>query len=100
MMRPAADGLRAALADCRIETPRLRVISNVNAEYHTAPAGIRDLLYRQLFSPVRWQACIERLLADGCTEFWEIGPNRHLTGMLRKINRKTPSVNIGTLAEL
>jgi [acyl-carrier-protein] S-malonyltransferase len=100
MMRPAANGLREALATCQFQAPRVRVISNVSAEYHTDPDAIRASLYQQLFSPVLWQKCVERLLADGCTEFWEIGPNRHLTGMLRKINRKAPTVNIGTLADL
>ncbi len=99
-MRPAADGLRPALAEAAFSRPRLRVISNVTAEYHSDPAAIRDLLYRQVFSPVRWQACLERLIADGCEAFWEIGPNRHLTGMLRKVNRKLPTVNLSTAADL
>jgi len=76
------------------------VIANVDAEYHGAPAAIRDALYRQVVSPVRWQACVERLIADGCAEFWEIGPNRHLAGMMRKINRAAKTLNVGTLADL
>ncbi len=99
-MQPAAEGLREVLADCEFRTPRVRVVSNVTAEYHDGPDTIRELLYRQVVSPVRWQACIERLIADGCAEFWEIGPNRHLAGMLRKIDRRVKVVNVGTLADL
>lgn len=95
-MRPAAEGLRPALEQCRITAPQARVIANVDAQYHRDAAGIRDSLYRQVFNPVRWQACIERLAADGCTTFWEIGPNRHLTGMMRKINREAKAINIST----
>lgn len=99
-MQPAAEGLRQALAACEIRTPTTRVISNVTAEYHAAPDSIRELLYHQVISPVRWQACVERLIADGCQEFFEIGPNRHLTGMMRKIDRKQKTTNISTLGDV
>ena len=100
LMRSAAEGLRPELEACEFHTPRVRVIANVDAEYHRDPAGIRTALYQQVCSPVRWQACVERLIADGAAAFWEIGPNRHLTGMMRKINRRMPTTNIGTLEDL
>jgi [acyl-carrier-protein] S-malonyltransferase len=96
-MQPAADGLRDVLAATEIRPPEKRVVANVDAEYHTGPDAIRESLYRQVVNPVRWQACVERLIADGCGEFWEIGPNRHLTGMLRRINRRMPAVNLSTV---
>jgi [acyl-carrier-protein] S-malonyltransferase len=99
-MVPAAEELRPILEACPFQTPRCRVVANVTCDYHAGPAGIRDLLYQQVFSPVRWQGCVERLIADGCDEFYEIGPNRHLTGMMRKIARKMPATSIGTLADL
>ncbi len=100
LLRPAAEGLRSALASCEFTRPRTPVIANVNAEYHTDPAAIRDWLYQQVVSPVRWQACVERLIAEGCGEFWEIGPNRHLSGMMRKINRAVKAVNISGAGDL
>jgi [acyl-carrier-protein] S-malonyltransferase len=100
LMRSAAEGLRSALAACAFATPNARVIANVDAEYHRDPHAIRDSLYRQVTNPVRWQACIERLIADGCTEFWEVGPNRHLTGMMRKINRTVKTTSVSTAADL
>jgi [acyl-carrier-protein] S-malonyltransferase len=100
LMRSAAEGLRTALGACEFRRPQVRVVANVNAEYHSDPATIRDWLYRQVTSPVRWQACVERLIADGCNEFWEIGPNRHLTAMLRKIDRRVKVANVGTVDEL
>jgi len=99
-MQSAAEGLRQVLAECEFRTPQVRVVSNVTAAYHERPDTIRELLYRQVVSPVRWQACVERLIADGYTEFWEIGPNRHLAGMLRKIDRRAKVTNVGTLADL
>ncbi len=100
LMRSAAEGLRPALARCGMNRPRVRVTANVNAEYHAEPDDIRDSLYRQVTNPVRWQGCVERLIADGCTEFWEVGPNRHLTGMMRKINRSAKTTNISTVGDL
>lgn len=99
-MRPAADGLRDVLAATDLRRPQLRVIANVDAQYHGEPAAIRESLYRQVVSPVRWQACVERLIADGVATLWEVGPNRHLAGMLKKIDRRLPVTNIGTAADL
>ena len=100
LMRSAAEGLRPVLEGCDFRTPAIRVIANVSAEYHTDPVAIRALLYRQVVSPVRWQACVERLMADGCNEFWEVGPNRHLTGMMRKIDRQAKVTNVSTVGDM
>lgn len=100
LMRSAADGLRSMLDDSEFRKPALRVIANVDASYHEDPDAIRELLYRQVFNPVRWQACVQRLIADGCDLFWEVGPNRVLTGLMRKINRKLKTVNISTADRL
>lgn len=100
LMRSAAEGLKPALADCEFKTPTLRVVANVDAEYHRDPESIRTALYRQVVDPVRWQACVERLIADGCDLFCEVGPNRVLTGLMRKINRKATTINISSADRL
>ncbi|MBI5864543.1 MAG: ACP S-malonyltransferase [Planctomycetes bacterium] len=100
LMKPAAEGLRPVLEAAAIQTPRCRVIANVDAEYHGGPASIRDSLYRQVFSPVRWEACVRRLISDGCTEFTEFGPNRVLTGLMRKIDRNAKCANLSKAADL
>ncbi|MGD8450666.1 MAG: ACP S-malonyltransferase [Phycisphaerae bacterium] len=100
LMRPAAEALRETLAASEFQTPRVRVITNVNAEYHGDPASIRDALYQQVFNPVRWHACVERLVADGCDAFWEVGPKRVLAGLMRKINRQVKTSNVGKLSDL
>lgn len=99
LMRTAADGLRPILAACAIRAPRIQVVANVDAAYHRDPESIRESLYLQIFNPVRWQGCVERLIADGCDSFWEIGPNRHLTGMMRKINRTAVTTNLSTAVD-
>lgn len=100
LMKPAADGLRPVLEAAEIRPPRCRVIANVDGDYHGAPAAIRDSLYRQVFSPVRWQACCQRLIRDGFTAFYEVGPNRVLTGLMRKIDRAAKVTNLSKAADL
>ncbi len=100
LMRPAADGLRPVLAEAKFSAPAVRVVANVDAAYHTTPDAIRESLYRQVFNPVRWQGCVERLIADGVSEYHEIGPNRVLFGLMRKINRNVRCINLSTAADL
>ena len=97
LMKPAAESLREALEAAEFQTPRCPVIANVNAEYHGDAAAIRAALYQQVFHPVRWQMCVERLIADGVAQFHEVGPNRVLTGLMRKINRDVKTINVSSL---
>ncbi len=88
IMQPAVERLAKKLADAPLRKPRVPVISNVDAAPHDDPGEIRELLVRQVVSPVRWEDSMRRLLADGCNEFWEIGPGRVLRGLLKRIDRK------------
>jgi len=57
-------------------------------------------LTKQLTSPIYWQKCMEQLLADGVEQFYEIGPGRVLTGLMKRISRKTQVINISNLSPL
>ena len=100
LMEPAVEGLKTALATARIEKGRIGVVSNVSADYHADPDGVRALLCEQVAKPVRWQASIERLVAEGFERFVEIGPGRVLTGLMRKINRAATALNVSNAASL
>lgn len=100
LMRDAAEQLRETLAATEIRPPRVPVVRNTDGDYHGAPDEIRDALYRQVFRPVRWQACVERMAADGCQTFWEFGPGRVLTGLMRKIDRKLKAINVSKLSDI
>lgn len=89
-MEPAVERLRATLAETAITAPKIPVISNVDAEFHSDPDEIRELLVRQVVSPVRWEDSMRRLLDDGVEQFYEIGPGKVLTGLMKRIHRKTP----------
>ncbi len=88
IMQSAVERLSEALAGARIVRPSIPVISNVDAEAHFEPEEIRQLLIRQVVSPVRWEDSLRRLIADGYDQFYEVGPGRVLRGLLKRIDRK------------
>lgn len=97
MMAPAAEQLKQALEKTSIKDPAdVKIIANINAEYYSSAAQIKDGLVRQLIQPIFWQRCMEKLIADGVERFYEIGPGRVLTGLCKRINRKIKVINIST----
>jgi [acyl-carrier-protein] S-malonyltransferase len=98
MMSGAAKALEKALADSKItDPPQTRIIANINAEYYSTSQKIKEGLVKQLTCPILWQKCMERLLDDGVESFYEIGPGRVLTSLMKRINRKTKVVNVSNL---
>jgi [acyl-carrier-protein] S-malonyltransferase len=101
MMKPAADALAAALKKANLSNPSSpKVIANITAEYYSDAGQIASGLTRQLVEPILWQKCMERLLADGVDSFYEIGPGRVLSGLMRRINRKAKVTDIGSAETL
>lgn len=98
MMSSAAKKLKEAFSNCEISEPsEIKTVANVNAEYYETSPKIAEGLIKQLTCPILWQKCMERLLADGVEKFYEIGPGRVLTGLMRRINRKIKVVNVSSL---
>lgn len=101
MMASAADALREALSACQIADPSdIKTLANISAEYYPSAEAIVDGLAKQLTSPILWARCMQRLLDEGVEQFYEIGPNRVLTGLMRRIDRKTKVVNVSTADSL
>ena len=96
IMQPAVEQLAAALADVPMQKPKIPVVSNVDAQPHDDPEEIRQLLIRQVVSPVQWEDSMRYLLAKGFDQFYEVGPGRVLRGLLRRIDRKTACQSVGT----
>ena len=84
LMAPAAERLKAALAATQMTDPKIPVYTNVHAGVVTKAAEIPDLLVRQLTNPVRWAQSVINMQAAGISEFWELGPNKHLSGMIAR----------------
>ena len=94
IMEPDVARLATALAGVQLDSPRIPVISNVDARPHHDPAEIRDLLPRQIVSPVLWEDSIRYLLAQSFDEFYEVGPGRVLRGLLKRIDRKAAAKGV------
>jgi [acyl-carrier-protein] S-malonyltransferase len=94
LMRPADQTLAAALTQVTLQSPRVPVWSNVDAQAHTDPTEIHGLLVRQVLQPVLWEQTIRHLLAQGIERFYEIGPGRVLAGLLKRVLRKIDCVNV------
>lgn len=98
MMASAANDLQQALDDCAIAPPgEIKVIANISADYYNTPDEIREGLVKQLIQPILWQKCMEMLLEESVDCFYEIGPGRVLTGLMKRISRKTKVINISTV---
>ena len=100
LMRVAEDGLRSQLDAVEIGNPAFPVVSNVTAQPVTDPADARRLLVEQLTSPVRWTESVRTMVAQGVTQFVEVGPGAVLSGLVKRIEKGTPTRTVGTAAEL
>jgi [acyl-carrier-protein] S-malonyltransferase len=96
LMRPAAEAMQQKLAASAIRPARIPVIHNVDVRPHTDADDIRDLLARQMWSPVRWTATIEWLLGKGVERFAECGPGRVLTGLNKRNARGMATIALET----
>ena len=86
LMEPARVELAKAIERTEVRTPRCPIYQNVTAQPETDPQRIKDNLLQQLTSPVRWTQSVKNMLADGATEFREIGPGTVLQGLVKRIS--------------
>ena len=87
LMEPARAELAEAIAATPFMTPQCPVYQNVDAKAHTDAQEIKENLIAQLTAAVRWSYSVDNMIADGATEFTEVGPGTALQGMVKKINR-------------
>lgn len=100
MLKGAGEKLVGVLADVELKEFSMPYVTNVTADYVTDISEIKELLGRQVYSSVRWQQSVERMIADGVDTFIEIGPGRTLTGFLKKINKNVTGLHIEKVEEL
>ena len=100
MLKGAGEKLAGVLVDVELKEFSMPYVTNVTADYVTDISEIKELLGRQVYSSVRWQQSVERMIADGVETFIEIGPGRTLTGFLKKINKNVTGLHIEKVEEL
>ena len=88
LMKPAEEELAKAIEETTFNTPICPVYQNVTTTAVTDPAEIKKNLIAQLTAPVKWTQSVQNMIADGATEFIEVGPGNTLQGLVKKINRE------------
>jgi [acyl-carrier-protein] S-malonyltransferase len=91
LMEPARKELESAIDSVTISNPICPVYQNVIAAAVTNPDEIKINLIAQLTSPVKWTQTMQQMIADGMTEYIEVGPGKVLQGLLKKIDRSIPT---------
>jgi len=94
LMEPAREELAAAIEDTTFNEPICTIYQNVTAKAVNNAVNIKKNLIAQLTSPVKWTQSIQQMIADGATEFTEIGPGKVLQGLMRKIDRSVTTNGI------
>lgn len=88
LMEPAKVELSAAIEATSFSTPICPIYQNVSTVGETNPETIKKNLIAQLTSPVKWTQSVENMIADGATDFMELGPGKVLQGLVAKINKE------------
>ena len=94
LMQPAADKFRHVLSKTEIQQPLIPVVSNVTGKPVRDPDEIRELLVKQIVSPVLWEPSMRYLIQAGATHFLEFPPARILTGLLRRIDSTVKGIAV------
>lgn len=100
LMRPAAERLKARLAEISIARPQIDVLNNVDVVVASEPDAIRDALVRQAYSPVRWIETIQAMAARGVGQVFECGPGKVLAGMTKRIDGNLQGAGLADAASL
>jgi len=96
LMQPAADRLAAELDKVPFADAAVPVVVNVDARPVVAGAELKDLLVRQVVSPVQWEDSVKRLIAEGVDTFVEIGSGTVLAGLIKKIDKTVRVVSVNS----
>ena len=100
LMKPAADQLAVKLESITFKAPSVPVINNVDVKQEKNPDEIRNALVRQLYNPVRWTESVEKMTTSGVQILFEIGPNKVLTGLTKRINKALDAHAVNDIASL
>ncbi|WP_027408168.1 ACP S-malonyltransferase [Anoxybacteroides tepidamans] len=100
LMKPAAGKLADVLNGVAIANAEIPIIANVTAEPMQEKEAIQQLLIEQLYSPVRWEQSVEKMIELGVDTFVEIGPGKVLSGLVKKVDRNVQVYAVNDFASL
>lgn len=100
MLKPAGEKLAAELEKITFSDLKIPVVSNVTAEYNKDKSKIKDLLIRQVSSPVKWEESIVKMIENKVDTFVEIGPGKVLSSFIKKIDKSVKVLNVEDIESL
>ena len=100
LMKPAATIMKNKIDETIFKTPKFEIVSNVNALPENNPSEIKKLLYKQIFSTVRWRESLINMSKNGITNFVEIGPGKVLSGMVKRTLKGVNCFSINSIADI
>ncbi len=100
LMVPAGEKLARVLETISISAPQVPVVTNVEAQSNTDAVRVGDLLVQQVSEPVRWQESVQYMADQTVDRFIEIGPGKVLSGLIKRIAKKSELGNIEDCASL
>ncbi|MFH0948038.1 MAG: ACP S-malonyltransferase [Elusimicrobiota bacterium] len=100
LMKEAAEKMKEELKKYTFKSPKFPIVTNCDAEITTDGSKIPEKLVQQIASPVLWIDSIDKMIAQGCNTFIELGPKSILSGMIRKISPEAKTFNIEDEATL
>lgn len=100
LMAPAAEAMRAALAEVAMQAPAIAVVANVTVTPLTDPAEIARRLVEQVTGRVRWRETVEFFAGNGVTGLFEVGAGKVLSGLARRIDRSLATTSVGSPADI
>ena len=99
-MGPAQEGLAKVVESLDINEPSIPIVANCTGLPVTTIGDIKHELMSGLCSCVRWSQSVEYMIDAGITTFYEIGPGRALSGMIKRINEDVEVININSLESI
>ncbi len=100
LMKPAAESMKILLKNIEFQNPSSQLISNVTASPIKEDTDVKDLLYKQIFSRVRWRESVEYMINNNVDDFIEIGPGKVLSGLIKRTNDKVLTRSINKIEDL
>ncbi len=100
LMKPAADKLSAKVEDTEFRSPQIPIVHNVHAKSESDSQKMKEIMIEQIYSPVRWVACINFLNAAGVSRTVECGPGKVLSGLIKRTQKELQNLNTETESSL
>ena len=100
LMKPAAEKMKKKIINTKFNKPNVKVFNNVNANIESNPDSIKKLLIEQIFSTVKWRDILINMSNLGVSNFFEIGPGKALSGMVKRTIKNANSFSINSLDDI